>query len=88
MVVLCNTDLEGTLKVATEIQRAISNLAIPHETYISQIFTLSMGISSLIPTAEQSPEILISYADQALYTAKEQGRNRAIAYKVIEKNIC
>ena len=67
---------------------AISNLAIPHETYISQIFTLSMGISSLIPTAAQSPEILISYADQALYTAKEQGRNRAIAYKVIEKNIC
>ena len=88
MVVLCNTDLEGALKVATEIQRAISNLAIPHETYISHIFTLSMGISSLIPTAAQSPEILIPNADQALYTAKEQGRNRAIAYKVIEKNIC
>ena len=66
MVVLCNTNLEGVLKVATEIQRAISNLAIPHETYISHIFTLSMGISSLIPTAAQSPEILISYADQAL----------------------
>ncbi|MCL1491426.1 MAG: GGDEF domain-containing protein [Pseudanabaena sp. Salubria-1] len=66
VVVLCNTDLEGTLKVATEIQREIANLAIPHETYISQIFTLSMGISSLIPTAAQSPEILISYADQAL----------------------
>ena len=66
MVVLCNTDLEGALKVATEIQREIANLAIPHETYISQIFTLSMGISSLIPTAAQSPEILISYADQAL----------------------
>ena len=66
MVVLCNTDLEGTLKVATEIQMAISNLAIPHETYISHIVIMSMGISSLIPTAAQSPEILISYADQAL----------------------
>jgi PleD family two-component response regulator len=66
VVVLCNTDLEGTLKVATEIQREIANLAIPHETYISHIVIMSMGISSLIPTAAQSPEILISYADQAL----------------------
>jgi two-component system, cell cycle response regulator len=66
VVVLCNTDLEGTLKVATEIQMAISNLAIPHETYISHIVIMSMGISSLIPTAAQSPEILIPNADQAL----------------------
>lgn len=87
VIVLCNTDAEGALKIATEVQTAIANLSIPHETYIGHIVTLSMGISSLIPTATESPEILISYADQALYTAKDQGRNRAIAYKVIEKNI-
>ncbi|MBD2317834.1 GGDEF domain-containing protein [Pseudanabaena sp. FACHB-1050] len=41
-----------------------------------------MGVVSLIPTLEQSTEIMISYADKALYTAKYQGRNRAIAYNV------
>ena len=79
VIVLCNTDTEGALKIADAVQTAISNLAIPHETFIGHTVSLSMGISSLIPTADQNPEILISYADKALYTAKEQGRNRAIA---------
>ncbi len=78
-VVLCNTDTAGALKIAAEIQTAIANLAIPHETYVNQYVTLSMGVASLIPTSEQSLETLISYADQSLYAAKEQGRNRAIA---------
>ena len=76
MVVLCNTDLEGTLKVATEIQREIANLAIPHETYISHIVIMSMGISSLIPTSDKLPDDLIALSDKALYEAKHQGRDR------------
>jgi len=79
-IVLCNTDKEGALQIAAEVQTAIANLAIPHETYIGDIVTLSMGVASLVSTSEQNLEVLISYADQALYTAKEHGRNRAIAF--------
>jgi diguanylate cyclase (GGDEF)-like protein len=79
VIVLCNTDTEGGLKIAAEVQTAIANLAIPHETYINNYVTLSMGVASLIPPLEQSLETLIKYADQALYAAKDQGRNRAIA---------
>jgi PleD family two-component response regulator len=39
-----------------------------------------MGIASEIPSGEESLEILISQADQALYIAKSQGRNQAIVY--------
>ncbi|HEY9701797.1 MAG TPA: diguanylate cyclase, partial [Allocoleopsis sp.] len=71
---------EGALIVAEEMRQAIANLAIPHQnSNISDRITLSMGIASEMPTLEKSVEILISHADQALYTAKKQGRNKAIA---------
>lgn len=79
--ILSNTNMEGALQVAAAIQTAIANLAIPHDNSdISDRVTLSIGIASLIPTTELSLEILIANADEALYSAKNQGRNRAIAY--------
>ena len=81
VVILSNTDTQGALKVAQTIQEAIANLEIIHENSdVSNFVTLSMGVASLIPKLDLSPEVLISHADQALYTAKNQGRNRAIAY--------
>ncbi|WP_071191427.1 diguanylate cyclase [Trichormus sp. NMC-1] len=81
-VILSNTDIQGALKVANTIQTAIASLEIPHQnSQVSNYITLSMGVASLVPTLEQNLETLISSADQALYTAKVQGRNRAIAHK-------
>ncbi len=81
VVILSNTDTQGALKVAQAIQEAIADLAIPHQSSeISDRVTLSLGVASLIPTSDQSLENLISYADQALYTAKKEGRDRPIAF--------
>jgi two-component system cell cycle response regulator len=78
--ILSNTNMEGALKVTAAIQTAIANLAIPHDNSdVSDFVTLSMGVASVTPTLERSPEDLISLADQAMYTAKNRGRNRAIA---------
>jgi diguanylate cyclase (GGDEF)-like protein len=75
--------MQGALNVASAIQKAIAKLAIPHDNSdVSDLVTLSIGIASLIPTLERSPEDLISRADQAMYEAKNRGRNRAIAYLV------
>jgi diguanylate cyclase (GGDEF)-like protein len=58
-------------------------LAIPHfKSEVSNYVTLSLGVASLIPMAEISLEDLIAKADEALYTAKNQGRDRAIAYTI------
>ncbi|PZO36328.1 MAG: diguanylate cyclase response regulator [Pseudanabaena frigida] len=81
--ILSNTNMEGALKVTTAIQTSLANLAIPHgNSDVSDLVTLSMGVASLIPTSELSPEDLISQADRAMYAAKHQGRNQAIAYDV------
>lgn len=76
-IILPNTTLEGGIKIAQNIQQAIHNLAIPHtQSGVKEIVTVSLGVSSLIPTLELKSDILINDADKALYDAKEQGRDR------------
>ncbi|WP_394713403.1 diguanylate cyclase domain-containing protein [Desulfogranum marinum] len=50
------------------IEHAQSDVA-PH-------LTLSFGIAACVPCEESSPDRLILLADEALYKAKRQGRNR------------
>jgi diguanylate cyclase (GGDEF)-like protein len=67
--------------IAQRIHTAIQDLAIPHQaSKVSNIVTISIGISSLIPTSELSPSNLIEQADQALYRAKQQGRNQSVIF--------
>ncbi|MEH2349676.1 MAG: diguanylate cyclase [Nostoc sp.] len=76
-VLLPNTDLVGAIAVAESIQQAIHDRAIPHaQSDVKDIITLSLGISSVIPTCDIKPHTLILSADQALYNAKHKGRDR------------
>ncbi|WP_016953098.1 diguanylate cyclase domain-containing protein [Anabaena sp. PCC 7108] len=80
-VLLPHTDLEGAIKVAARIQQAIHDLAIPHEqSNVKDIVTVSLGIASVVPKLEVKPDTIIAYADQALYEAKQQGRDRYCTY--------
>ena len=76
-VILPNTSLKGGIKVAHEIQRAIAKLAIPHiRSTVHAFITLSIGVATQTPQRGQPPEQLINQADQFLYEAKRNGRNR------------
>ncbi|RUT10154.1 hypothetical protein DSM106972_006490 [Dulcicalothrix desertica PCC 7102] len=82
-VILPNTDSEGATQVAQEIHQAIQHLSIPHNASdVKPYVTLSIGITTLIPTSTMVPLNLIEAADQALYQAKAQGRNRSFVSKI------
>jgi diguanylate cyclase (GGDEF)-like protein len=76
-VILPNTDLAGALLVAKEIKTTIEDLKISHFTSeVNQYVTISLGIACVIPNLSASQDILIKAADDALYSAKNLGRNR------------
>ncbi|KAF3884286.1 MULTISPECIES: diguanylate cyclase domain-containing protein [Nostocales] len=81
-VILPNTGTQEALNVAARVQVTLANLNISHpRSQVNSIVTLSMGVATLIPTDESSFDNLIAFADRALYTAKDEGRNRYCSYK-------
>ncbi|PLZ92153.1 diguanylate cyclase response regulator [Fischerella muscicola CCMEE 5323] len=80
-VVLPNTNFYGTVQVAENIQLQLQELKIVHAmSVVSEYLTLSIGITVCIPNNQYSPSNLIATTDQALYQAKQQGRDNYCAY--------
>jgi two-component system, cell cycle response regulator len=76
VIVLPNTAMEGAHKIAEDIRIAVQAMKLNHlKAKENQYVTLSLGVATVIPNAKLTSEILIKNADQALYTAKNQGRN-------------
>lgn len=79
-VILPNTHLDGAREVAERIRAEVEAVALPHVgNEVASSVTLSLGVATLLPGADGQPWTLVSQADQALYQAKEGGRNRVVA---------
>lgn len=78
-LILPNTGRSGALKVAERIREEIKALKLPHaKSRTSEYITVSLGIVSTIPPADALVVESILLADNALYRAKEMGRDRAV----------
>lgn len=77
VAILPDTDEEGAKQVGDRMLKAVEAMLIPHESSeTSSYVTVSIGISTTLPTSGSTPDFLIKYADDALYSSKELGRNR------------
>ncbi|MDB9494428.1 diguanylate cyclase [Spirulina major CS-329] len=78
-VILPQCDRDRAIAITQQIQAHIKALAIPHaHSLVAPYITFSIGIGTLAvhPQAQTIPQHLIAAADNALYHAKQQGRDR------------
>ncbi len=77
VVLLPNTGLDGAAEVAERIRAAVQALALPHaHSSTADCVTVSIGVAE--KGEKTYSDDLISEADKALYTAKENGRNGVV----------
>lgn len=76
-IILPSTGLEGAREVAERIRFEVEAAALPHEgSDVASWVTLSLGVATVFPGVDGEPKTLLTQADQALYAAKKEGRNR------------
>ncbi|MFB9950250.1 diguanylate cyclase [Rhizobium puerariae] len=81
-VLLPDTDAAGAFRAAENIRRRIAGLRLRHERNLPWgHVTISVGVATFDPAGSELTRIadLFEQADQALYQAKNAGRNRSAA---------
>jgi diguanylate cyclase (GGDEF)-like protein len=82
VAILPNTDISGAAELAAAFHAHVRKLGMPHKTSpLSSIVTISIGIASIIPNPRISPSQVVAMADEALYQAKQAGRNQSVIAK-------
>jgi diguanylate cyclase (GGDEF)-like protein len=74
-VVLLRGDKEEAILLGERIRQAVADEQIPHDQGVCSFVTVSLGGAYVESFATDSPEMLLSRADNALYQSKHGGRN-------------
>jgi diguanylate cyclase (GGDEF)-like protein len=76
VVLLPAVILTDAMEIGERLREAVAMRGVPHEASKFGIVTISVGAACMVPGEPASPHDLITAADQALYRAKQAGRNR------------
>jgi diguanylate cyclase (GGDEF)-like protein/PAS domain S-box-containing protein len=77
VIVLSGSGLDGATLWADELRRALPQLVVPHGGQVLGKVTASVGVA-VFPDHGQTADVLLQAADQALYRAKTDGRDRVV----------
>jgi diguanylate cyclase (GGDEF)-like protein len=77
---LPSTDSAGAARLAGQMRAAIEAEGLEHaRSPTHPHVTISLGVATVVPQAEESAQLLVDLADAALYEAKGAGRNAFVA---------
>jgi diguanylate cyclase (GGDEF)-like protein len=86
LIVLANTTEHNAETVAEKARKKVGSLEIKHEqSEVSTYVTISLGVAAVVPDLESSQKTLIEAADNSLYMAKRNGRNRVMVSGGLQK---
>jgi len=75
IILLPNTSLEESVSIANKLRKLIENSQIKIDDKNSLNFTISLGVTKVLEN-DTKIDTFLNRADEALYKAKESGRNR------------
>lgn len=77
IIIMAESNKRDTQAAIEKFQKALADLRIPHKgSEIGIYVTVSAGLINQVPTKDEAIEDFIRKADEALYQAKANGRNR------------
>ncbi|MCL1849420.1 MAG: GGDEF domain-containing protein [Clostridiales bacterium] len=75
-ILLANTHGDQAYGMADKIRQQVADTQVPLEAGGTTNITISMGLHSMVPTLDCMIADFVRCADDALYTAKHEGRNK------------
>ncbi|WP_048600289.1 sensor domain-containing diguanylate cyclase [Rubeoparvulum massiliense] len=82
VILLPNTDEAGAMQVGEELRHQVELLQLEHSSSsVASHVTISIGVATVVPQEGELATYLLTLADEALYQAKQEGRNRVVAAK-------
>jgi diguanylate cyclase (GGDEF)-like protein len=78
VILSVSLDRDQALEFFQSLCRELHALALPHEASPFGRVSISIGVAVVVPAQGASSAALVKNADEALYSAKTQGRNRAV----------
>ncbi len=88
-ILLPETIVDEALNVAERLRKGVEsnnfNCKIEDGSQCEIQITISLGLAEL-PGDTENKDVLVFYADRALYVAKEAGRNQTVVYRNIDQN--
>jgi diguanylate cyclase (GGDEF)-like protein len=81
VILLPGTNAEGAAEVAERVRANVEKSIIDTDNGEITKITASIGVNSIVPETTATVKDFIEKADQALYKAKDSGRNRYVMYE-------
>ncbi|HEU4373748.1 MAG TPA: GGDEF domain-containing protein, partial [Telluria sp.] len=78
-MIAADTDIDSALALAEAIRASFEGLQLAHARAPLGYLSASIGVVSMVPDGSTTAEQLLRMADQAMYRAKQLGRNQVVA---------